>query len=222
MQITTHEEAQRLIQFKSDGTLSASKQNTLSGHLSVCAECRVYADELRETESMLRQVMGSQWKISPVPLSTHALMEKRNQRQKASILLATRTATISLVLMIFLFGVWQVTLTEAETSGQSPLGAFPVPTPSTQLTSTKITMQDCQEVHYRVQAGDTLESIAVQFSTSKETIMALNHMETEAIDTSTELIVPLCSLTPTGTIPPATSTITLTPRTSFTPYTPGG
>jgi len=102
------------------------------------------------------------------------------------------------------------------------LGAFPVPTPSTQLTSTKITMQDCQEVRYKVREGDTLESIAYQFSASKEMIMARNRMETEAIDISTELIVPLCSSTPTGTIYPPTSTITLTPRTTFTPYTPGG
>jgi hypothetical protein len=221
MQIT-HEEARRLIQFNSDRILDAGKQNTLSGHLKDCAECRVYADELQEAEDIVRGVMGRQWKVSPFPFSMSVIIEKRNQMKKASHLLATRTAVISLVVMIFLFGVWQITLTDEETPGQSPLGAFPVPTPSTQLTSTKITMQDCEEAYYKVQEGDTLESMAYQFSTSKETIMTLNDLDTEVIEASTELIIPLCSITPTGTIYPATSTITLTPTNGFTAHTPGG
>jgi hypothetical protein len=222
MQIT-HEEAHRLIQFNADEPLHADERMMLSRHLEACLECRVFAEGIKEVESLLLPVMKKRWDLPPLPLSIAAIRGERKTKTDTNIILATRIAAVSVVLLAFIFSVWQFTLSGGQGSSQMPVGALPVPTPSTQSTSTKVTFQTCQEMLYVVQEHDTLESIADQFSTSKEEIMAANRMITETVNPNMELVVPIfCNFTPTGTINPTTHATAYTPSQGPTTSTPDG
>src|SRR5687768_359269 len=215
----THEEARRLIQYNADKALSQKEQIMLRAHFKGCAECRAYHAEFKETENHLRRVMHREWGLRPTPLSIAVLTSKRNFIGRLNILLATRTALVSIALLVFIFGIWQIKLITSYTSNRTPLNILPVPTPSAQLTSTTIGVQNCEEIRYIVQENDTLEGLAEQFSTSKESIMTANDMKIEAIRGGTELIIPVCDYTPTSTVNPPTGTI-YTPFTSPTTNTP--
>ncbi|HET9910563.1 MAG TPA: LysM peptidoglycan-binding domain-containing protein [Anaerolineales bacterium] len=221
MQIT-HEEARKLIQFDADDALNSQEKVNLYAHIEGCIECRAYANDIKEVESILLPVMRRQWNIRPIPLSMGTVYAKRNDTIRMSMILATRTIAIGTVLLAFIFSVWQFTVSGAGESSPVPMSVPPIPTPSTQSTSTKITVQDCTGVLYTIQENDTLESIAYQFSTSREDLMAANHLNTETVSIGMELIVPICNLTPTGTIRPATLTTTYTPSISPTTFTPDG
>jgi len=73
---------------------------------------------------------------------------------------------------------------------------------------------------YSVGETDSIASIAAQFSLSAETIIELNHLQTEAVSPSLELLIPLCNFTPTSTFHAATFTTTYTPRFIGTASTP--
>jgi hypothetical protein len=223
MQIT-HEEAHKLIQFNLDGALNSQEKITLSTHLQDCIECRAYAKDMKEVESILLPVMRSQWSLQPIPIPIPitTICVKRDSKIQVSVILATRTAAVGVVLVAFIFSVWQFAVSSGGKSNPLPINVPPVPTPSTQSTSTKITFQNCDGMLYTVQENDTLESIAYQFSTSREDLMAANHMKMETVSTGMKLIVPICSFTPTGTIHPATLTITYTPSISPATFTPDG
>ena len=215
----THEEARQLIQFDPDHALTQNKQTLLRAHLKGCADCRAYHANLNEIEINLQRVMHREWDLRPTPLSIAVLTSKRNFIGRLNILLATRTALVSIALLVFIFGIWQIKLITSYTSNRTPLNILPVPTPSAQLTSTTIGVQNCEEIRYIVQENDTLEGLAEQFSTSKESIMTANDMKIEAIRGGTELIIPVCDYTPTSTVNPPTGTI-YTPFTSPTTNTP--
>jgi hypothetical protein len=109
---------------------------------------------------------------------------------------------------MFAFIAWQ-SMTNNVSSIQIPLGTLPmIPTPATQFTATNTLEKDCKELHYVVQQGDTLESVAQHFSTSKESIIATNELSTNDIRPSDVLIVRYCETTPTSTTHPPTFTIT--------------
>jgi len=223
MQIT-HEEARRLIQFSMDQMLKPQEKNILQIHLEACTECRTFFDEIKEVENLLLPTMLRQWNRQPVPLSMEAITDKRkSQRQlQSSLILATRTAIISIVFAAFVFSVWQFTQSGKQTSNPLPVGILPVPTPSSQSTSTKISFQNCEEMSYQVQENDTLESIAAQFSVSKHKLVAINNLSTETLSTQMELLIPICNSTPTRTVHPSTLTTTFTPLLGPTTSTPGG
>jgi hypothetical protein len=206
-----HEKARKLIQFNADGVLAAPEKLLLSAHLKECSECRAFADEIKEVEHLLLPVMKRQWNLQPIPFSTGVFASKRNLKAETRILLATRTAIISLMAVTFLFGIWQFSLSAGPAS--SLPGIPPIPTPSLQTTGTKNVFEGCEMMLYRVQGNDTLTGIASQFSVSKEMIMTINHMKTETLDTTRELNIPICNLTPTGTLNPTTHTTTYTPAT---------
>jgi len=208
MQIT-HEEAHRLIQFKADNGLNSNSEEKLSAHLKVCTECRTYADTIKDTESVLRRTLRKQWDLHPLPLQMDAIYAKVNARGNANIFMTTRTALIGIAFVMFAFITWQSLTANNNASLQPPLGTVPlIPTPSTQYTATNTLQNDCKEIKYIVQAGDTLESIARHFSASKESILFANHLTDEAIGPAQELLIPFCESTPTSTTRPPTFTIT--------------
>ena len=207
MQIV-HEQARRLIQFNADGMLTAPEKSLLNAHLNECRQCRAFADEIRELERLLLPVMKRQWNLRPIPFSIDGFVSKRNTEPEARILLATRKSMISLMAVIFIFGIWQFSLSGGPAS--SLPGIPPIPTPSLQMTGTQNVFEGCERMLYRVQGNDTLTGIASQFSVSKEMIMRLNHMKSETLDARMELKIPLCTLTPTTTYTPATEPITST------------
>jgi hypothetical protein len=223
MQIT-HEEAHRLIQFNADASLDSREKNILFTHLDHCSECRAYAEEIREVEAILLPVMKQRWNLQPVPLSLGFLNRRRDSKIPANTILAIRSLAISLVFVMFIFGFWQFTLLDRRTAGPSPVGLLPVPTPSIESTSTQISFENCETSNYTVQQNDTLESIADQFSISKEELLAINGLKTEIVNTGTSLMIPVCNFTPTGTVHPATLTTTFTPviNPSISPAGPNG
>ncbi len=216
----THEEARKLIQFNADEILDAHGKNTLSAHLKGCTECRLYAEEIKEVESILLPVMKKHWNIQPAPLSAADLREKRNSGVQAFAVPATRMVAIGVVLLAFIFSAWQFAISHGRENSQVSVSIPPVPTPSTQFTSTKATAQNCAGMLYTVKENDTLESIAHQFSASKQDIMAANHMKTETVKAMMELTIPICNFTPTGTIRPAILGTNYTPSTNLTTSTP--
>jgi len=221
MQIT-HEEAHKLIQFGMDQTLRPQEKNILQTHLDDCMECRSFAKEIHGVETLLLPAMRKHWNVQAAPLSMEAITSKRKTQLQPSLILVTRTAIISIVFAAFVFSAWQFTVSNSRAATPMPVGVLPIPTPSSQTTSTKITFQNCEEVIYQVQENDTLESLAAKFSVSKDKIMAINNLGTETINTKMELLIPNCNSTPTGTVHPSTLTTTFIPLTGPPTSTPGG
>ncbi len=221
MQIT-HQEARKLIQFRLDQMLKPQEENTLQSHLEHCLECRTFFNDIKEVENLLLPVMRQQWDRQPTPLSLAAVINKSKSPLQASIILATRTAMISVIFAAFVFSAWQFTVSNHRSSTPMPASVLPIPTPSGQSTSTRISFQNCEETSYQVRENDTLESVAIQFSISKNELMAVNHLRSEALSPKMELLIPICSSTPTGTIHPSTLTTTFTPVLGPTTLTPDG
>jgi LysM repeat protein len=82
-------------------------------------------------------------------------------------------------------------------------------------------LRNCNYVLYQVQAGDTLDGIAAQFSVPKETIIEFNRMKGERIGPAIQIRIPICDHTPTATINTPTTTITITPQFEPITVTPG-
>lgn len=217
---STHEEARRLIQFKADGRLDPVSEEVLRTHLAACADCRTYLESVKETESVLRQTLRKQWSAHPLPLSMDAVLEKSHSR-RGGIFLTTRTALIGIASMLFAFFAWQ-SLTAVITPPQNLPATIPfIPTPSVQyqFTVTGTVQEDCGEIRYIAQEGDTLGSIARQFSVSTEAIISANGLTDASISPNQELVIPVCELPSTGTVQPPTFTIT--PIFETVPTTPG-
>jgi LysM repeat protein len=221
MQIN-HEQARKLIQYNLDQSLKPGEKYLLQTHLNDCVECRSFVNEIKQVESLLLPVMKRHWNLEPAPLPMVSILEKRNSRWQTSMLLTTRNALISLVLVAFVLGAWQATRSASQLSTPMPIGVLPIPTPSGQPTSTKIRLTSCAEMLYQVRANDTLESIALKFSISKEKLMAFNNLNNETIRAKMDLLIPVCGSTPTGTTRPSPLTITFTPLIGATTSTPGG
>jgi hypothetical protein len=221
MQIT-HEEAHSLIQFDADAALNAQEKNRLAAHLQECTECRSYAVEIKMLEDLLVPEMKRRWNLQPAPLLIDALRANRHPKLSTSNLLATRTAAVGIVVFAFIFSVWQFTLSGQPEPTRLPVSVLPIPTPSTQATGTNTILQNCEGMLYIVQENDTLESVASQFSVSKEELMAANQMKTETLYQVTKLMIPICGFTPTGTLTAMTLTKTDTPSIRPTTSTPDG
>jgi hypothetical protein len=222
MQIT-HGQARKLIQFSLDGILPVAEKATLSAHLQNCADCRDYADELKEIETIMLPVMKKQWSARPIPLSIPWLVQSQSPRINNRLLLTMRSAAIGLVFVALFFSTWKFVSTSPSMSSPMPLVVPQVPTPQTaQSTNTEITFESCETMVYRVQEGDTLASIANRFLVPADEIMEINQLKTEAVSVSMELMIPVCNFTPTGTIHPVTFTTTYTPIMHPTTSTPAG
>ncbi len=216
----THEEAHRLIQLDADEALNVQETIALSTHLENCIECRAYAREIEEVESVLAPLMKRQWDLQPAPLPIGAIRAKGFSKTEIDATLVTRIAVIGVVFLAFVFSAWQLALPGRQTSGHPPIDIPSIPIPPRQSTSTKITSPNCHEVLYRVQENDTLESIAHRFSVSMEEIIAINNMKTETVHPAMQLMIPDCNFTPTGTSNPTIFSTTYMPSRRPTTSTP--
>ena len=218
MQIS-HADAQQLIQYDLDRALNSEKQKTLFAHLQDCDECRAYADRMFNIEKILNQVMNKKWQHHPLPLSLDSIRPQSGLRKYTHSLFGLRTALISVVLVAFSFLIWQLRTTMNDSRGPIALSLAPVPTPSTQLSTASLESLQCEWSLYEVDRLDTLESIALKYSVSKEQIKTFNNMNSEIIYESMELKIPQCDVTPTVTAQMPTTT--LTPILEFIVNTPG-
>lgn len=224
MQIT-HDKARELIQFSLDRVLQNAEKATLAAHLQDCADCRKYANELQEVESILLPTMKRQWNVHPIPLSIPLLMQGNSLKLHTSTLLAIRRLALGLVFVALFFTAWNIASLGPSPSGSTPLVVPVVPTPgarAAQSTNTTGPAEDCKMMVYSVQANDTLAEIASRFLVPEDEIIKINGLETDAVNSSTELLIPLCNFTPTGTLRPATFTKTGTPVIRGTTSTPEG
>lgn len=217
----THKQARELLQFNLDGVLQAAEKARLSAHLQDCIDCKAYARELKEVEAILVPVLKRQWHMTPFPLSIDALLQRKSSRIKTSNFLSIRTSVIGAAVMALFFGFWQIVLSSTPVSGRPLAGVFPAPTPSLELTSTRIASEDCQLTLYVLQQEDTLASVSTRFSVSEEEVMRINNLNTRTLGTAVEIMIPICNSTPTGTVHPVTFTTTYTPALSLRTSTPG-
>lgn len=127
-------------------------------------------------------------------------------------------ATVALLIVVAALGITNGT--KEDEINQAPMVVPLIPTPSMQITHTLT--QSCGQIRYQVQPGDTLESVAFQFSISKEDLLAANQMSTGIVISGMELIIPLCNSAATGTVHPPTFTTTITPLTEVISQTPDG
>ena len=217
----THEQARRLTNFNIDQALDANTLSILNAHLNGCAECRTYAGELGDVENILRK-MKHRWDLRPTPLHLDQIMGRSKNKAFgfANGITIVRTATMVLAVIAVVLGAWQFSMVNVA-SPTAPSAVIPIPTPSTYLTSANAMLRNCDYVLYQVQAGDTLDGIASQFSVPKGTIMDFNGVKAEKIYTSMQLRIPICDHTPTATINTPTTTTTITPQFEPITVTPG-
>ena len=152
--------------------------------------------------------MNKQWNRPPLPLSLDALRFQNIIQKGAKSLFGLRTAMASMLLVSFAFFIWQLTTTVNHLSEQIPSSVLPVPTPSNQFGTASLEASQCEWSLHKIETFDTLESIAFQYSVSKEEIMTFNSMASELVYESMELKIPHCNVTPTMTAHMPTTTIT--------------
>lgn len=205
----THEEAQRLIQFRADDGLNLGEEAKLSAHLNECAECRTYSNGLKSTISILHGAMRKQWNAVPPPLQMDSITAKVSFRKSRRDFLTIRSTLVGFAIVLFTFIVWQSMASDNKASQQFSSRLIPmIPTPSIQHTATNISLTDCQNIKYNIQEGDTLEDIARQFSVPATSILLANNLTDTTLTSIREIVIPICETTPTSTTFPPTFTIT--------------
>ena len=222
MQIT-HEQAQRLIQLELDHGLNVQNSTLLVSHLRLCPGCQAYRNEMNELQDLLSPLLKRKWATQPVPLSIPSLLES-NRKISIGHLLTIRSTAVSLMILAMFFTVWQFMFSSPMNARPVPL-APPIPTPASQTAravSLTVTSQNCEMIFYSVQRGDTIVGIAEKFSTTEEEIRRANHLAQSSLDSGMQLLIPVCSPTPTGTFQAAAFTSTITPFLQPRLSTPGG
>ena len=216
----THEQARKLIHISSDGGISINQKKMLDSHLVSCMDCQQYAESIRNIESILRSVLLRQWSKQPVPLSMSVLTSRAFSKTTNTMILATRIAAMSVMLVVFVFSAWQFALSKSISSDSisASLPPIPIPSTSTQLVSTTTETQRCAEIEYVVHEKDTIDAIATRFMVSKEELLTANNLKTERVVIGMRLRIPDCNYTPTANVLTTTFTPILNPITS----TPGG
>jgi hypothetical protein len=207
MQIT-HQEARHLIHLRADNTLIASDKEMLNAHLKECVECADYANEIQETEAILRTTVRKHLNEHHLPLSISVIKEKLFPTRRLLDIVSTRSALIGVTFLFFVFAFLQFTATHTVSQSSMAIGISAVPTPSLLFTGTQNHFGNCQMVNYQVRPDDTLENLARQFMVPENDIMNLNHLQPDVVRLPVTLLMPLCELTPTGTSHPPTFTNT--------------
>jgi hypothetical protein len=206
MQIS-HAETHKLIQYSMDCQLPQEDEKTLASHLQTCLECNRYNAEIKDAESTLRSTMNKHWNLTPPPLYINSIRGEKVEFSPYGRL-GMQLAAISLMVMLVVFGTWR--FVGGDVTPTTTIQISPIPTPSAQMTSTHTLNQNCGEIVYTVQQGETLESIAELFSTSPESIMKLNKPASGTLQAGNKIKILTC-FTPSATIRPVTFTVTFSP-----------
>jgi LysM repeat protein len=220
----THAQAREMIQFNADSALSPDSLRILKLHLASCDSCRAYADSIHTLETHLRHAMTRRWNLRPAPLEWAAFKSNSFSKSTQPTRLATRLTLIATVaLMVVAAGLGITNAAKEDESNPASLAVPLIPTPSLQTTVTLAnTVQSCEWIRYEVQPHDTLDSIAEQFSIAKDELMEANKPGSETVIAGSEISIPLCSSTPTGTVHPPIFTTTITPLFDSLSQTPDG
>jgi hypothetical protein len=214
----THEEARRLIHLRADEALKSMDDNPLQAHLRSCVECQNYAASIHDLESTLQPLLQRRWNQIPLPLSTENVVSRNHIRLTQSLFFATRIVALGVICIAFLFNIWQFA-GSGKRDANPPSAEIPlIPTPSMHSTTTKVMEKMCASVLYEVRQNDTLDSIAIHFSVSRDEILQANHLAKATLATGMKLSIPVCSPTPSRT--PDTIITTYTPLLGSSTITP--
>jgi LysM repeat protein len=223
-----HQKIRTLLQTAADRPLNAEEKSALDAHLAVCKACSDYAGNLTKLETQLRNVLHAQWDGQRPGLDFQAILHpSRGKLAWDTIFRQTRALEkVTIVVALFLGYIVIATLlgirvpiveqdtpTSVPTPNQLSSILATAPTPSARFTLTDMSTQACETVSYIVQANDTLEKIALEYGTSKETLMDYNSLNSNTVFTGMELAIPLCKSTPSHTANIPGNTLTITPIT---------
>jgi len=218
----SHLQARAWLDSAVDLALSPEQRAALEGHLAGCDECRRYEAELASLEGTLRKSLQAHLPASHAPLSLEEVLQRVKANQPATTV-ANRWVAAPVLLVVLLTIIFTMGFPRGAGGGTRPIQALTatallVPTPSAPITSTLLSLPECESIRYQVQVGDTLDSIARQFSISKDVLMAYNHLTAESLPA--ELSIPMCSVTPLVGLQTPSSTVTITPQAEYTMSTP--
>lgn len=218
----SHLQARAWLDSAVDLALTHEQRAALEGHLAGCDECRRYEAELAGLEETLRKSLQAHLPASHAPLSLEEVLQRVKASQPATTF-ANRWVAAPVLLVVLLTIIFTLGFPRGAGGGTHPTQALTatallVPTPSAPITSTLLSLPECESIRYQVQAGDTLDAIARQFSISKDILMAYNHLTAESLPA--ELSIPMCSVTPLVGSQTPSSTVTITPQAEYTMSTP--
>jgi hypothetical protein len=205
MQIS-HAEARQLIQRSADAKLTRDDESALAAHLQSCPECGRHQTEIKDVEDALRSTMIKHWSHAPAPLDMNTITG--GVRFGPQGRLGTQLVAISLMVLLLVFGAWR--FVNVNVTPTMTMQISPIPTPSPQMTGTSTRAQNCNEVIHIVQQGETLEDIAISFSTSQEAILELNGLKPGTMRAGSRIRVPAC-FPPSATVDPVSFTLTYSP-----------
>lgn len=216
MEPITHQKARSLLQAATDDKLKENEQVELNAHLANCQECSEYAQNIRVLKTGLSCMLHARWDNNIPKLSIAAIKDRSKivARQNRTTKLIGRVAVIPMLTLLYVLAVNSIGQQNhvPAVSAMSPISpSAPLYTPSPQNTTTRSNPTECHDVAYVVQENDTLPSIAAKFGVSKETLLKYNHLTSEAIYTSMELILPVCDGTPENSTTTPTITSTFVP-----------
>jgi len=218
----SHLQARAWLDSTVDLALSPEQRAALEGHLAGCDECRRYEAELASLEGTLRKSLQAHLPASHAPLSLEEVLQRVKASQPATTFV-NRWVAAPVLLVVLLTIFFTLGLPRGAGGGTHPTQALTatallVPTPSASITSTLLTSPECESIRYQVQAGDTLDAVAREFSISKDILMTYNHLTAESLPA--ELSIPMCYVTPLVGSQTPSSTVTITPQAEYTMSTP--
>lgn len=222
----THKKARALFQKDADRILIAEERSALESHLKNCKQCQEYAAGFSVLETSLQNTFHDKWDMhKPEKLTPQAIVNPSPGKLVWNFINQTGfmgKATIIVTMLLGYFVIANILGMQYPISDHSAATILPTPnssafnfdtspTPSAQLTTTRSTSQACKTFVYVIQENDTLASIAVQHRTTNELIMEYNGLKSDSIFTGQELIIPICSETPSLTATHPENTVTITP-----------
>lgn len=205
-----HKDIRALIQRHADKVLSPDERSLMLDHIRSCPSCKMYADELRDLESALRQSMMNRWDARHLPVLIEPIKQgiKRGATRPAYHVAFRLAAASALVVSLALF-IFQSVQKTPNVPAYQALAV--IPTPSLTATNSMSVTAVCPDILYVVKEGDTLASVAKRFRVSEEKIREANALQSDVLPSGSRLSVPACNSTPTSATLPSTSAFTLTP-----------
>ncbi len=130
-----------------------------------------------------------------------------SRRAREMLILVGVNAALSLLISLAVVAVWDVVVHAPTTTPAPVVAVTDTATPTPALPTATFTPGPGEPVVYRVQPGDSLLTIAVQFDVAVEDIMAANDLtDPDFIQIGQELLIPVGGLP--GPTPSATPVVT--------------
>jgi len=188
MTLISHEDARRLMQARADGLLSETERIALEAHLKNCESCQAQAAELQALNEQLSNVLKTRLESNREPsVNLLARVQENNRRNivmnriQFSIRTLAGIAALLLVAFAFAYAIPRLHGPAAETG--TDIADYSQRTPAA-------AQEQCEDISYTVQNGDTFNSIAAHFKTSPESIQRMNNLQPDGLYVGMQILVP--------------------------------